>query len=178
MSSPRSRNRTQGAFGNNKPRDIKRDFSRPEPTPVDTTPREPNLADKFNQYAEKLMERAMNDDQPGQPKVQLGAIKRAMIGALKIAQACWNAAVEGPQAVKITKARLFAQLGNTITQEDLDAHIDELVERKNSMFPNEKVLITNVLPDFKHAGPMRFRIQAVNINPEGVNKADLSDLIK
>ncbi len=53
-----------------------------------------------------------------------------------------------------------------------------MVERKNSMFPNEKVLITNVLPNFKHAGPMRFRIQAVNINPEGVSKADLSDLIK
>jgi hypothetical protein len=45
------------------------------------------------------------------------------------------------------------------------------------MFPGEKVLITNVLPDFKFNGPMRFRIQAVNINPEGVSKSDLSDLI-
>ena len=178
MASPHSRRQTTGAFGNNKPRDIKRDFSRPEPAPVDTTPREPNLADKFNQYAEELLAKAMEDPQPGQPKIQLGAIKRAMVGALKIAQACWNAAVEGPEAVKNTKARLFAQLGSTITQEELDAHIDEMVERKNSMFPNEKVLITNVLPNFKHDGPMRFRIQAVNINPEGVSKADLSDLIK
>lgn len=174
MASPHSRRQTTGAFGNNKPRDIKRDFSRPEPTPVDTTPREPNLADKFSQYAEELMANATHDPK----KTQLGAIKRAMEGALKIAQACWNAAVEGPEAVKNTKARLFAALGHTITQENLDIIIDEMVERKNSMFPNEKVLITNVLPNFKHAGPMRFRIQAVNINPEGVSKADLSDLIK
>jgi len=39
MASPHSRRKTTGAFGNNKPRDIKRDFSRPEPTAVDTTPR-------------------------------------------------------------------------------------------------------------------------------------------
>ena len=56
--------------------------------------------------------------------------------------------------------------------------VREMVERKNTMFPNEKILITNILPNFKHAGPMRFRIQAVNINPEGVSKADISDLIK
>jgi hypothetical protein len=174
MASPHSRRKTTGAFGNNKPRDILRDFTRPEPAPVDTTPREPNLADKFSQYAETTMGHATRDPH----LTQLGAIKKAMEGALKIAQACWNAAVEGPEAVKNTKVRLFAKLGHTITQETLDAHIDEMVERKNSMFPNEKVLITNVLPSFKHAGPMRFRIQAVNINPEGVSKADLSDLIK
>jgi hypothetical protein len=173
MASPHSRRQTTGAFGNNKPRDIKRDFTRPEPAPVDTTPREPNLADKFSQYAETLMEAATRDPQ----KTQTGAIKRAMQGALKIAQACWNAAVEGPEAIANTKLSLFAQLGHTITKEQLDLIIDEMVERKNTMFPGEKVLITNVLPDFKFNGPMRFRIQAVNINPEGVSKSDLSDLI-
>ena len=174
MASPHSRRQTTGAFGNNKPRDILRDFTRPEPAPVDSTPREPNLADKFGAYSEELLGHATKDPK----KTQLGAIKTAMEGALKISQACWNAAVEGPEAVKNTKERLLKALGHTITQENLDSIIDEMVVRKNEMFPEEKVLITNVLPNFKHAGPMRFRIQAVNINPEGVSKADLSDLIK
>ena len=54
-----------------------------------------------------------------------------MVGALKIAQACWNAAVEGPEAVKNTKARLFAQLGSTITQEELAGMVGASRERVN-----------------------------------------------
>ena len=88
---------------------------------------EPNLADKFSQYAESLIEDATREPE----KTQLGAIKRAMVGALKIAQACWNAAVEGPEAIKNTKTSLFAQLGHTITQEQLELIVDEMVERKN-----------------------------------------------
>jgi len=173
MASPHSRRKTTGAFGNNKPRDIKRDFARPEPAPVDTTPRELNLADRFSLYAEIIMEDATRDSH----LTQKGAIKKAMEGALRISQACWNAAVEGPEGVKKTKEHLFSQLGKTISKEQLEELIDEMVKRKNEMYPDDKVLITNVLPDFKYKGPMRFRIQAVNINPEGVSKADLSDLI-
>ena len=60
MASPHSRRKTTGAFGNNKPRDILRDFTRPEPAPVDTTPREPSFADKLtavNQHADVAAKR-------------------------------------------------------------------------------------------------------------------------
>jgi hypothetical protein len=38
-------------------------------------------------------------------------------------------------------------------------------------------VVTNFILKFKHK-QSQFRVSAVNINPEGVKKADLSDMVK
>jgi hypothetical protein len=53
-----------------------------------------------------------------------------------------------------------------------------MLERKQELFPNEKLLVTNFVLKFRHRHGPQFRVTAVNVNPEGVQKADLSDLVK
>jgi hypothetical protein len=93
MASPHSRRQTTGAFGNNKPRDIKRDFSRPEPVPVDTTPREPTIADNLIVYAQPILQQA-------------GGNHTAAKGAMNVAILIWNAAIEGEAKIADAKTRL------------------------------------------------------------------------
>ena len=42
----------------------------------------------------------------------------------------------------------------------------------------EKLIVTNFILKFSHKQGAQFRVSAVNINPEGVKKADLSDMVK
>ncbi|MFM9147592.1 MAG: hypothetical protein ACKORI_05640, partial [Verrucomicrobiota bacterium] len=60
----------------------------------------------------------------------------------------------------------------------VDELIDELLDKKARLFPDEKYLITNFLMPFSERNGGSFTISAVNVNPEGVQKADLSDLVK
>lgn len=162
MSSPRSRNRTQGAFGNRRPRPIERDFSVPESAPA-SAPREPTIADKLIQYAQPILEQAGNH-------------RTAAKGAMNVAILIWNASIEGDDKVADAKKTLAGLPGATAEQvEDL---VKVMLERKNDMFPDEKLLITNFVLKFSRRHGDQFRVTAVNINPEGVQKADLSDLVR
>lgn len=163
MASPHSRRQTTGAFGNNKPRDIKRDFSRPEPAPVDTTPREPNLPDKLITYAQPILQQA-------------GGNHTAAKGAMNVAILIWNAAIEGEEKIAAAKKTLAALPGATSTQ--VEELVTTMVARKNELFPEEKLSVTNFVLKFSHRKGAQFRVSAVNINPEGVKKADLSDIVK
>ena len=142
MASPHSRRQTTGAFGNNKPRDILRDFTRPEPTPVDTTPREPSFADTLITFAILI----------------------------------WNAAIEGGPKIQDAKATLAKLPG--ATGEQVEELVTTMVARKTELYPEEKMVVTNFILKFNHKRGAQFRVSAVNINPEGVKKADLSDMVK
>jgi hypothetical protein len=162
MSSPRSRNRTQGAFGNRQPRPIERDFSLPAPTP-EAAPRQPTIADHLIEYARPIIDQAGNHH-------------TAIKGALNVAILIWNASIEGEEKIAEAKKTLTALPGATAEQvEDL---MKAMLERKQEMFPGEKLLITNFVLKFSHRLGTQFRVTAVNVNPEGVQKADLSDLVK
>ena len=50
MSNSRTRRRTKGAFGNNKPRAIEREFA-PKRAPQPTGPHVPTFADKLAQFS-------------------------------------------------------------------------------------------------------------------------------
>lgn len=162
MASPRSRRRTSGAFGNNKPRDIKRDFTRAEPAPADTTPREPSFADKLIAYSQPILEQA-------------GGNHTAAKGAMNVAILIWNAAIEGDAKIAEAKVRLAALPG--ATPEQVEELVTSMVARKKELYPEEKLVVTNFILKFKHK-QSQFRVTAVNINPEGVKKADLSDMVK
>lgn len=163
MSSPRSRNRTQGAFGNRRPRPIERDFSVPESAPDQAAPREPTIADKLIQYAQPILEQAGNHH-------------TAAKGAMNVAILIWNASIEGGEKVAEAKKTLAGLPGATVDQ--VEELVKVMLERKRDMFPEEKLLITNFVLKFSHRHGAQFRVTAVNINPEGVQKADLSDLVK
>jgi hypothetical protein len=163
MASPHSRRRTSGAFGNNKPRDIKRDFTRPEPAPVDTTPREPNLPDKLITFAQPILEQA-------------GGNHTAAKGAMNVAILIWNAAIEGETKIAEAKVRLATLPG--ATAEQVEELVTSMVARKAELYPDDKLVVTNFILKFNHKRGAQFRVSAVNINPEGIKKADLSDMVK
>ena len=163
MASPHSRRRTTGAFGNSKPRDIKRDFSRPEPAPVDTTPREPSFADKLITFSQPILEQA-------------GGNHTAAKGAMNVAILIWNAAIEGGPKIAEAKARLAGLPG--ATAEQVEELVTTMVARKAELYPEEKLVVTNFILKFSDKRGAQFRVSAVNINPEGVKKADLSDMVK
>jgi hypothetical protein len=163
MASPHSRRRTSGAFGNNKPRDIKRDFTRPEPAPVDTTPREPNLPDKLITFAQPILEQA-------------GGNHTAAKGAMNVAILIWNAAIEGEAKIAEAKVRLATLPG--ATAEQVEELVTSMVARKAELYPDDKLVVTNFILKFNHKRGAQFRVSAVNINPEGIKKADLSDMVK
>ena len=163
MASPHSRRRTTGAFGNNKPRDIKRDFFRPAPAPVDTTPREPSFADKLITFAQPILEQA-------------GGNHTAAKGAMNVAILIWNAAIEGDAKIAEAKTRLASLPG--ATAEQVEELVTTMVARKAELYPEEKLVVTNFILKFSHKQGAQFRVSAVNINPEGVKKADLSDMVK
>ncbi|MGA0133861.1 MAG: hypothetical protein ACO3ND_05845 [Opitutales bacterium] len=162
MSSPRSRNRTQGAFGNRRPRPIERDFSEPAPA-ADPTPREPTIADKLIQFAQPILQQAGNH-------------QTAAKGAMNVAILIWNASIEGEEKVAEAKKTLAGLPGASVEQ--VEELVKVMLERKLEMFPEEKLLITNFVLKFSRRHGDQFRVTAVNINPEGVQKADLSDLVK
>jgi hypothetical protein len=163
MASPHSRRRTTGAFGNSKPRDIKRDFSRPEPAPADATPREPSFADKLITFSQPILEQA-------------GGNHTAAKGAMNVAILIWNAAIEGGPKIAEAKTRLAGLPG--ATAEQVEELVTTMVARKAELYPEEKLVVTNFILKFSHKRGAQFRVSAVNINPEGVKKADLSDMVK
>jgi hypothetical protein len=163
MASPHSRRQTTGAFGNNKPRDISRDFTRPEPAPVDTTPREPSFADKLITFAQPILEQA-------------GGNHTAAKGAMNVAILIWNAAIEGGPKIQDAKATLAKLPG--ASAEQVEELVTTMVARKTEQYPEEKMIVTNFILKFSHKRGAQFRVSAVNINPEGVKKADLSDMVK
>ena len=163
MASPHSRRKTTGAFGNNKPRAIVRDFARPEPTPVDTTPREPKLPDKLIAFAQPILEQA-------------GGNHTAAKGAMNVAILIWNAAIEGEAKIKEAKATLAKLPG--ATAEQVEELVTTMVARKAELYPSDNLLVTNFILKFNHKRGAQFRVSAVNINPEGVKKADLPDMVK
>ncbi|MEI7651060.1 MAG: hypothetical protein WCJ96_03520 [Verrucomicrobiota bacterium] len=163
MASPHSRRRTTGAFGNNKPREILRDWSKPEPAPVDTTPRAPSFADSLITYAQPILEQA-------------GGNHTAAKGAMNVAILIWNAAIEGEAKIKEAKATLAKLPG--ASAEQVEELVTTMVARKSELYPSEKMVVTNFILKFSHKRGAQFRVSAVNINPEGVKKADLSDMVK
>jgi hypothetical protein len=161
MSSSRNRH---GAFGTNKPRPIGRVFDpAPKPQPIDDKPKGPTFADKLIQYSQPILEQAGNNH-------------TAAKGAMNVAILIWNAAIEGEEKIAAAKKTLAALPGATSTQ--VEELVTTMVARKNELFPEEKLSVTNFVLKFSHRKGAQFRVSAVNINPEGVKKADLSDIVK
>jgi len=163
MASPHSRRKTTGAFGNNKPRDIKRDFSRPEPTPVDTTPREPSFADKLITFAQPILEQA-------------GGNHTAAKGAMNVAILIWNAAIEGEEKIADAKKKLAELPGADATQ--IEELVTTMLARKKELYPEENNLITNFVLKHNRRTGLSFRISSVNISPEGLTKGQIKDVIQ
>ena len=95
---------------------------------------------------------------------------------MNVAILIWNAAIEGEEKIAAAKKTLAALPGATSTQ--VEELVTTMVARKNELFPEEKLSVTNFVLKFSHRKGAQFRVSAVNINPEGVKKADLSDIVK
>lgn len=164
MASPRSRRQTTGAFGSRKPRDIKREFTKRAPTPAaQPASREPSFADKLIAFAQPILEQA-------------GGNHTAAKGAMNVAILIWNAAIEGEHKVKEAKAKLATLPGASADQ--VEELVTTMLARKAEKYPEEKLVVTNFILKFNHRRGAQFRVSAVNINPAGVKKADLSDMVK
>jgi hypothetical protein len=161
MPSSHSRRQTRGAFGNSKPRPIERDFSAPEPAPVEKAPRVLSIADKFSTFCQPILEQAGNN-------------RTAAKGAMNVAILIWNASIEGAAKIKEAKTKLCALPGSSPAQ--VEELVTSMIARKDELYPNENSLITNFKLKFSHRRTS-FSISAVNIKPEGLTKADLQDII-
>lgn len=161
MPSSYSRRQTRGAFGNRKPRPIKREFTTPETAPVEKTPRTLTIADKFSTFCQPILEQAGNN-------------RTAAKGAMNVAILIWNASIEGDTKIKEAKAKLCALPGSSPAQ--VEELVTSMIARKEELFPKENSLITNFKLKFSHRRTS-FSISAVNIKPEGLTKADLKDVI-
>jgi len=164
MASPHSRRKTTGAFGNNKPRDIKREFEKPAPaSAAPDKPREPSFADKLIAFAQPILEQA-------------GGNHTAAKGAMNVAILIWNASIEGEKKIAEAKVKLSTLPGAAADQ--VDELVDTMIARKAEHYADEKLIVTNFILKFNHRRGAQFRVSAVNINPAGVKKADLSDMVK
>ncbi len=158
-----SRNR-HGAFGNNKPRPIGRVFTPPPKTqPLPPKQEGPTFADKLIDFSRPVLDQAGNNH-------------TAAKGAMNVAILIWNATIEGEAKIEAAKKTLAALPGATETQ--IDELVSTMVKRKMEMYPDEKMIVTNFVLKFSHRKGAQFRVTAVNINPEGVKKSDLSDIVK
>ena len=162
MSNSRTRRRTKGAFGNNKPRSIERDFT-PKQAPAPAGPYVPTFADKLAKFSQPILEQAGNN-------------RTAAKGAMNVAILIWNAAIEGEAKIKEAKATLAKLPG--ATAEQVEELVTTMVARKAELYPSDNLLVTNFILKFNHKRGAQFRVSAVNINPEGVKKADLPDMVK
>ena len=95
---------------------------------------------------------------------------------MNVAILIWNAAIEGDAKIADAKVRLAALPGATAVQ--VEELVTTMVARKAELYPEEKLVVTNFILKFSHKQGAQFRVSAVNINPEGVKKADLSDMVK
>ena len=157
--------RQSGAFGSNKPRPIQRAFitSKPKEDLSPTQSKEPTIADKLIIYAQPVLEQAGNNH-------------TAAKGAMNIAVLIWNAAIEGEAKIAQAKQRLSQLPG--ATPEQTEELVSTMVARKSELYPKENLLVTNFVLKFSHRRGPRFQVSAVNINPEGIQKSDLSDIVK
>ena len=162
MSNSYSRRRTKGAFGNQKPRSIERDFA-PKPAPAEDGPRVPTFADKLATYAQPILEQA-------------GSNRTAAKGAMNVAILIWNASIEGAEKIAEAKQKLAALPGSS--PEQVEELVTTMLARKQELYPEENLLITNFALKFNHRTGTTFRVSAVNINPEGLTKANVQDVIK
>jgi hypothetical protein len=163
MSNSRTRRRTKGAFGNNKPRSVEREFT-PKQAPAPTgAPAEPNVADKLANYAQPILEQA-------------GSNRTAAKGALNVAILIWNASIEGEEKIAEAKAKLNGLPGSTPDQ--VEELVTTMLTRKKDLYPDENLLITNFILKFNHRTGTTFRVSAVNIKPEGLTKSAAQDVIK
>ena len=162
MSNSYSRHRTKGAFGNRHPRSIERDFT-PKQAPAAPGVREPTFADKLAEFSQPILQQAGNN-------------RTAAKGAMNVAILIWNASIEGEAKVTEAKQKLAALPGST--SEQVEELVTTMLERKKELYPNENLLVTNFVLKFNHRTGTTFRVSAVNINPEGVTKGNLQDIIK
>jgi len=95
---------------------------------------------------------------------------------MNVAILIWNAAIEGGPKIQDAKATLAKLPG--ATAEQVEELVTTMVARKTELYPEEKMIVTNFILKFSHKRGAQFRVSAVNINPEGVKKADLSDMVK
>lgn len=162
MSTSLSRRRTKGAFGNQKPRTIEREFA-PKQAPAAPGVREPTFADKLAEFSQPILQQAGNN-------------RTAAKGAMNVAILIWNATIEGEAKIAEAKKKLEALPGST--PEQVEELVTTMVERKKELYPNENLLVTNFVLKFNNrTGSPTFRVSAVNLNPEGVTKGNLQDII-
>jgi hypothetical protein len=164
MSNSRTRRRTKGAFGNNKPRSIEREFtSRPQLPATDGAPAAPNVADKLANYAQPILE-------------QSGSNRTAAQGAMNVAILIWNASIEGDAKITEAKAKLNGLPGSS--PEQVEELVSTMLTRKKDLYPDENLLITNFILKFNHRTGTTFRVSGVNMKPEGLTKSAAQDIIK
>lgn len=164
MSNSLTRRRTKGAFGNNKPRSIEREFApRPQVPVSDGAPAAPNIADMLANYAQPILEQA-------------GSNRTAAKGAMNVAILIWNASIEGDAKITEAKAKLNGLPGSS--PEQVDELVATMLTRKQDLYPKENLLITNFILKFNHRTGTTFRVSAVNIKPEGLTKSAAQDVIK
>jgi hypothetical protein len=181
MASSRSRLRTVGAFGNPKPRPI--GFVPKPALPSDKGPRfrirhDEDLGNKWKAYtiATGLLNGLLGQKPVGQKAVH--EHQQAIIGATNISQMMWNAAIQGAEGEeKAFKA--ISELRHPVTKENVAPPTDEcrklirdLVDLKKRLYPDEKREIVEYERSFDPDGTFHFRVNGLNMKPEGLVKPE------
>ena len=160
MSSPRSRSKTNGAFGNRKPRPIERSFSTPSPAQKEKVAEKDNIAKQFLNFAQPILNDAGRD-----PMLQKGALHIALL--------VWNADARGVDEIK-------SYLLEHVFKGDKDSceeMFTSYYERKKELYPEDKSYLELKLLNYKHKTGWLFNVRQIQI-AEGLSKTDLKDIIK
>ncbi len=159
MSNPRNRRRTNGAFGNTKPKSLgAAPAFRHIPANVPVVPPkdgEARVSDILLEFAKPILEQAGNNH-------------TAARGAMNVAVLLWNGLVEGGKALEGAREKLLALPG--ATAEQVDELVTSMGERKKELFPDARHLVMDFSVDFDKRGGLQLRVASMNLAPKGVEK--------
>ena len=160
MSSPHSRSKTNGAFGNRKPRPIERSFSTPSPAQKEKVAEKDNIAKQFLNFAQPILNDAGRD-----PMLQKGALHIALL--------IWNADARGVDEIKKYLLEKVFKGDNDSCEEMFTSYYN----RKKELYPEDKSNLELKLLNYRHKTGWLFNIKQTHI-AEGIKNTDLSDIIK
>ena len=183
MSSSRSRLRTVGAFGNQKPRPIgfvakpsATTTSQPQAPATETPAMQLNERFKAYYWRMGILNEVYSEKPVGREATEQR--RKALQGALNIAVLMWNAAIlgaEGEQKAVKELSGLKGPNGESVAppKDEILKMVKEWTELQKTMFPDEKRVILDLY--LKHNGDGTFNFglnKGINTNPVGIVKPE------
>lgn len=159
----RSRLRTVGAFGNQKPRPIGFVVQPRLPAPPAKRPGGPTTIDKWLQFTREigLLDTARNNH-------------KAVEGALNISRMVWNATAEKTDMDREAVCAELAKLPGAPSSDEVAKMVDDFIAKKLELYPEERnrMVSPKSKPQFNKDGTFTISAATIDTKPEGLVKPE------